>query len=55
MKLVTVADFSLAVPASAASVALETVAARFILKERVNRLRWVGACLVVAGVVLLGR
>lgn len=55
MKLVTVADLSFAVPASAASVVLETVLARFLLKERVEGLRWAGACLVAFGVVLLAQ
>jgi drug/metabolite transporter (DMT)-like permease len=55
MKLVTVADLSFAVPATAASVVLETILAKLVLKERVNRLRWAGAFLVAAGVALLAQ
>lgn len=55
MKLVTVADLSFAVPASAASVVLETILARIVLKERVDRLRWAGAWLVAIGVVMLAQ
>ena len=53
MTLMQTADLSFAVPASAASVAVETVLARVILKERVNWRRWMGAGLVAAGVYLL--
>ena len=53
MKLVTLADLSFAVPATAASVVVETILAKFILKERVNGFRWAGACLVAGGVALL--
>jgi drug/metabolite transporter (DMT)-like permease len=55
MKLITVAGLSFAVPATAASVVIETVLARIILKERVDRLRWAGTCLVAFGVALLVR
>jgi uncharacterized membrane protein len=41
------------VPASAATLVFETILARFILKERVDSRRWLGACLVACGVVLL--
>lgn len=53
MKLVTVADLSFAVPATAGSFVLETILARLVLKERVDRRRWAGACLVACGVALL--
>ena len=53
MKLLTVADLSFAVPVTAASVALETVLARVILKEKVTALRWAGALSVACGVALL--
>jgi drug/metabolite transporter (DMT)-like permease len=49
------ADLSFAVPASAATLVLETFLARFLLKERVDRWRWAGACLVACGVALLAR
>lgn len=53
LKLLTVADLSFAVPASAASFALETVFAKILLKEQINHRRWAGAALVACGVALL--
>jgi drug/metabolite transporter (DMT)-like permease len=55
MALVQVADLSFAVPASAATLVIETVLARVVLKERVDSRRWVGACLVACGVALLAQ
>jgi drug/metabolite transporter (DMT)-like permease len=52
-QLVKIADLSFAVPASAASVVLETILASVILKERVDRRRWMGVACVAAGVYLL--
>lgn len=52
-ELVRIADLSFAVPASAASVVLETILAALILKERVDRRRWLGVACVAAGVYLL--
>jgi drug/metabolite transporter (DMT)-like permease len=52
-ELVKIADLSFAVPASAASVVLETILASVILKERVDRRRWMGVACVAAGVYLL--
>jgi drug/metabolite transporter (DMT)-like permease len=48
-------DLSFAVPATAASLVLETLLARVVLKEEVHRARWVGAVLVAVGVVLLSQ
>ena len=53
LALLRVADLSFAVPATAATVVVETVLARFILKERVDGRRWAGAVLVALGVALL--
>ena len=53
MKLLTVADLSFAVPATAASFVLETLLARLLLKESVDVRRWAGAALVACGVALL--
>ena len=53
MKLLKIEDMSFVVPASAASVVLETILARFILKERVDGWRWTGAGLVACGVALV--
>jgi drug/metabolite transporter (DMT)-like permease len=53
MKLLSMADLSFAVPATAASVVIETVLARLLLKESVSAVRWAGACFVAGGVALL--
>jgi drug/metabolite transporter (DMT)-like permease len=53
MKLLSVADLSFSVPVTAASVVLETVLAKLVLKETVTVKRWAGACLVACGVALL--
>ena len=53
MGLLTIADLSFAVPATAVTYVLETVLAKYVLKERVNGLRWAGATLVVCGVALV--
>ena len=53
MVLLQVADLSFAVPASAASVVLDTILARTLLKERVDARRWIGAACVACGVYLL--
>ena len=51
--LLAIADLSFAVPATAVTYVMETVLARYVLKEDVNRLRWAGALLVVCGVALV--
>jgi drug/metabolite transporter (DMT)-like permease len=53
LKLLSVAELSFAVPVTAASVVVETILARFVLKEVVTPRRWAGACLVACGVALL--
>lgn len=53
MKLLSVADLSFAVPATAATFVLETLLARCLLGERVDRRRWAGAALVACGVALV--
>jgi len=53
MTLVETADLSFAVPASAASLVLETLLARLVLREKVDARRWMGAALVACGVWLL--
>ncbi len=53
MKLLSVADLSFAVPATAGSFVLETILARVLLKEAVDLRRWTGACLIAFGVALL--
>lgn len=53
LKLLSVADLSFAVPATAASFVIETVIAKYFLKERVTWKRWAGAALVACGVALL--
>jgi drug/metabolite transporter (DMT)-like permease len=51
--LISIADLSFAVPATAASYVVETAFAAFLLKERVGVMRWTGAGLVACGVALL--
>jgi drug/metabolite transporter (DMT)-like permease len=51
--LLSVADLSFAVPATAGSYVLETVLAKYVLEEPVTMERWAGASLVACGVALL--
>jgi drug/metabolite transporter (DMT)-like permease len=53
LALVSVAELSFAVPATAASYVLETFLAKYLLKEHVGWKRWAGAGLVACGVALL--
>lgn len=55
MALVQNAPLSFAVPASAATFVLETILAKFVLKEVIGMRRAIGALLVLCGVVLLAR
>jgi uncharacterized membrane protein len=54
MALVSVADVSFAVPATAAGYVVETLLAGLLLKEAISPRRWCGAALVVCGVILVG-
>src|SRR5215467_13838176 len=47
MKLLSMTDLSFAVPVSAVTYVMETVLAKYLLRERVNGLRWAGASLVI--------
>jgi drug/metabolite transporter (DMT)-like permease len=53
LQLLSIADLSFAVPATAASYVVETVLAKLLLKERLNWKRWAGAGLVACGVGML--
>lgn len=53
MSLLSIAAVSFAIPATASSYLLETLLAKYILKEDVRWRRWAAASLVVIGVVLL--
>lgn len=53
LALLRIADLSFAVPATAATVVVETLLARIVLKEHVDFRRWIGAVLVAFGVALL--
>jgi drug/metabolite transporter (DMT)-like permease len=53
MGLLTIADLSFAVPATAVTYVFETVLAKYVLREQVNGLRWAGAALVICGVALV--
>ena len=53
MALLSIANVSFSVPATAMSYVLETLLAKYILKEEVGLRRWAAAILVACGVVLL--
>jgi drug/metabolite transporter (DMT)-like permease len=53
MALLSVANLSFAVPATAACYLIETLLAKCLLKEHVDWKRWAGAALVAGGVILL--
>jgi drug/metabolite transporter (DMT)-like permease len=53
VSLLSIANVSFSVPATALSYVLETLLAKYILKEDVGLRRWAAASLVVVGVVLL--
>jgi len=53
MSLLSVANLSFAVPATAGSFVLETGLAKTILKEDVHWQRWLGAAVIACGVALL--
>jgi drug/metabolite transporter (DMT)-like permease len=53
MSLLSIAEVSFAVPATAASFVLEAVLARLILKEDVRWQRWLGVVVIACGVALL--
>lgn len=53
MALLSIEDVSFAVPATATGYVLETLLARWVLRETVSAKRWIGAALVVAGVWLI--
>ncbi|MCX6595784.1 MAG: EamA family transporter [Acidobacteria bacterium] len=55
LKLLEVAEYSFAVPATAASIVIETALASVLLKEQVGFNRWAGAACVAAGVWLVGQ
>ena len=53
LALLSIADVSFAVPATALGYVCETLLARLVLREQVAGRRWAGAALVVAGVWLI--
>jgi len=53
LSLLSIANVSFAVPATAASYLLETLLAKYVLGEDVRSRRWAAATLVAMGVVLL--
>ncbi|HEY7336505.1 MAG TPA: EamA family transporter [Bryobacteraceae bacterium] len=55
MALLSIAKLSFAVPATAASYVLEILLAKYLLHEKINGKRWVGALLVTFGVILLAQ
>jgi drug/metabolite transporter (DMT)-like permease len=53
MSLLSIATVSFAIPATASSYLVETLLAKYLLKEDVRWRRWAAAGLVVIGVILL--
>ena len=53
MTLLSRADLSFAVPATAASYVVQTLGARYFLNEKVSTIRWAGTVLVMCGVALI--
>ncbi len=53
LSLLSIANVSFAVPATAISYLLETLLAKYVLKEDVRLRRWAAAILVAGGVALL--
>jgi drug/metabolite transporter (DMT)-like permease len=53
LSLLSIATVSFAIPATATSYLLETLLAKYLLKEDVRLRRWAAAALVVVGVALL--
>lgn len=53
MALLSFADLSFAIPATAASYVIEMVLGRTVLHERVDWVRWAGVWLVACGVALI--
>ena len=53
MSLISASNLSFAIPITASSYILETALAKYVLHERVDWHRWVGAFLVAVGVGLL--
>jgi drug/metabolite transporter (DMT)-like permease len=53
LALLSIANVSFAVPATAASYLLETVLSKYVLKETITWRRWLGASFVACGVALL--
>jgi drug/metabolite transporter (DMT)-like permease len=53
LSLVSVADLSFAVPATAASYVLQTILAKYLLRESISATRWAGVWLVACGLALL--
>jgi len=53
LSLLSIANVSFAVPAGAVSYLLETLLAKYVLKEDVRLRRWAAAILVAGGVALL--
>jgi drug/metabolite transporter (DMT)-like permease len=47
------ADLSFIVPATSLSFVVSTLGAKWLLQERINRLRWIGILCVCVGVALL--
>jgi transporter family protein len=53
LAVLTWADLSYTIPATSLSYVISTLGARFVLKEKINYLRWMGTILVCFGITLI--
>jgi drug/metabolite transporter (DMT)-like permease len=53
--ILSTVDLSFAYPFIGLSYVLVLILSRFILKEEVNPIRWIGAFIITAGVVIISR
>jgi drug/metabolite transporter (DMT)-like permease len=53
LSLLSIAQLSFAVPATASSYMVETILAKYVLGEQISGQRWLGAALAAIGVALL--
>jgi drug/metabolite transporter (DMT)-like permease len=53
LAVLTWADLSFTIPATSLSYAFSTLGAKFVLKEKISRLRWTGTLFVCLGIALV--
>ena len=53
IKLLAIAPLSFSVPVTGSTYIVDALAAKYLLKERVNKRRWAGIVLISAGILLI--